>query len=52
MPLGSEDCAATYKVLVLGDASVGKSALLRALMGREFQERQLPTIGNYLPLML
>ena len=46
MPLDSSHCAATYKILVLGDASVGKSALLRRLMGREFQERLYPTIGK------
>lgn len=47
MPLCDADCAAIYKVLILGDASVGKTALLRSLTGRDFQAKLLPTIGNY-----
>lgn len=46
MPLDRSHCAATYKILVLGDASVGKTALLKRLIGREFQERLYPTIAT------
>ncbi|KAK3715913.1 hypothetical protein RRG08_043928 [Elysia crispata] len=45
MPLSIEDCAATYKVLILGDDTVGKSALLDSLVGRTFRETMYPTIG-------
>ncbi|ESO95117.1 hypothetical protein LOTGIDRAFT_232207 [Lottia gigantea] len=45
MPLIDRDCCAAYKVLVLGEASVGKSALVNCLMGREFRESMVPTIG-------
>ncbi|KAL4225342.1 Calcium release activated channel regulator [Mactra antiquata] len=46
MPLLEKDCDATYKVLILGDASVGKTALLRCLTGKEFHDRLLPTIAT------
>lgn len=36
---------ATYKVLVLGETSVGKTALINCLVGREFQTSMLPTVG-------
>lgn len=45
MPLSIEDCAVSYKVLILGDDSVGKSAILDCLMGRSFRENMYPTIG-------
>ncbi|XP_060551630.1 uncharacterized protein LOC132713160 [Ruditapes philippinarum] len=45
MPLSDADCVATYKILMLGDSSVGKSALLRCLSGRDFQDKLLPTIA-------
>ncbi|GFO40616.1 ras-related protein rab-10 [Plakobranchus ocellatus] len=45
MPLSEEDCDVTYKVLVLGDDRVGKSALLDNLMGRPFRNEMFPTIG-------
>ncbi|KAK6178560.1 hypothetical protein SNE40_013322 [Patella caerulea] len=45
MPLVDRDCCASYKVLVLGEASVGKTALVNCLMGREFRESMVPTIG-------
>lgn len=37
---------ATYKVLVLGETSVGKTALINCLVGREFQTSMLPTVGK------
>lgn len=46
MPLSETDCAATYKVLIVGDAFVGKTALLRCLMGYEFAPQSRPTVGN------
>lgn len=45
MPLSDLDCAATYKILVLGDTTVGKSSLLRCLTGKDFQGKTRPTIG-------
>ena len=47
MPLSDDDIAVKYKVLVLGDASVGKTALLRCLAGNDFSEKLWPTIGTY-----
>ncbi|KAL5019839.1 hypothetical protein ScPMuIL_002731 [Solemya velum] len=44
MPLDESNCAASFKVIVLGDASVGKTALVNQLMGRGFKERLRPTI--------
>ena len=46
MPLSENDCAATYKVLIVGDAYVGKTALLRCLMGYEFAPQSRPTVGK------
>lgn len=45
MPLTDNDCAATYKILVLGDTTVGKSSLLRCLTGKEFQDKSRPTVA-------
>lgn len=45
MPLSETDCAATYKVLIVGDAFVGKTALLRCLMGYEFAPQSRPTVA-------
>ncbi|XP_048249987.1 ras-related protein Rab-13-like [Haliotis rufescens] len=45
MPLGEKDCLASYKVLVVGETSVGKTALINNLVGREFRESMVPTIG-------
>eukprot|EP00106_Octopus_bimaculoides_P012937 XP_014780379.1 PREDICTED: ras-related protein Rab-13-like isoform X1 [Octopus bimaculoides] len=36
---------ASYKVLVLGETCVGKTALINCLVGREFRSSMLPTIG-------
>ncbi|GAB1604263.1 ras-related protein Rab-3C-like [Argonauta hians] len=36
---------ASYKVLVLGETCVGKTALINCLVGREFRASMLPTIG-------
>lgn len=46
MPLSDSDCAAKYKIMVLGNASVGKSSLLKCLLGKEFGECVLPTVGE------
>lgn len=45
MPLDESHCAVTYKVLVLGDFSVGKTALLRSLTGEDFHQDMRPTVG-------
>lgn len=45
MPLTDFDCAATYKILVLGDTTVGKSSILRTLVGKDFVNKTLPTVG-------
>ncbi|KAK3094903.1 hypothetical protein FSP39_007700 [Pinctada imbricata] len=45
MPLTDNDTAATYKVLVLGDATVGKTALLRCLNGQNFIGKTRPTVA-------
>lgn len=45
MPLTDLDCAATYKILVLGDTTVGKSSLLKCLTGKEFEGKTRPTVG-------
>lgn len=45
MPLSEFDCVACYKILILGDASVGKTSLLRCLTGKEFRGKSLPTIA-------
>ncbi|XP_076081990.1 ras-related protein Rab-8A-like [Mytilus galloprovincialis] len=45
MPLTDSDCAATYKILVLGDTTVGKSSILRTLTGKDFVNKTLPTVG-------
>ena len=36
----------TYKVLLLGDSGVGKTALIRALMRSEFCTNHLTTVGQ------
>ncbi|PVD23035.1 hypothetical protein C0Q70_16297 [Pomacea canaliculata] len=45
MPLEEKDCAATYKILILGENSVGKTAILNSLVGRDFKSSVLPTSG-------
>ncbi|OWF39820.1 ras-related protein Rab-13-like [Mizuhopecten yessoensis] len=45
MPLGEDACQATYKILIIGDASVGKTALLRTLISEPFQEKTRPTVA-------
>ena len=35
-----------YKVLLLGDAGVGKTSLIRKLMGQEMQNNYMCTIGK------
>ena len=37
----------TYKVLLVGDSGVGKTALIRNLMGRGFSQNHLATVGEY-----
>lgn len=51
MPLTDSDCAATYKILVLGDTTVGKSSILRTLTGKDFVNKTLPTVGKYFMLI-
>lgn len=51
MPLTDSDCAATYKILVLGDTTVGKSSILRTLTGKDFVNKTLPTVGKYFILI-
>lgn len=46
MPLEEKDCAATYKILILGENSVGKTAILNSLVGRDFKSSVLPTSGK------
>lgn len=46
MPLVDNDCQASYKVLVLGDHTVGKTALLNRLMNQEFRTSMMPTCGK------
>ncbi|KAL8625722.1 hypothetical protein ACOMHN_043997 [Nucella lapillus] len=46
MPLSKEHCKVAYKVLVLGVSGVGKTAFLNTLMGRQFKEYILPTVGK------
>ncbi|XP_060083310.1 ras-related protein Rab-13-like isoform X2 [Ylistrum balloti] len=45
MPLDEDACQATYKILIIGDASVGKTALLRTLISEPFQEKTRPTVA-------
>ncbi|KAH9502174.1 Ras- protein Rab-1B [Bulinus truncatus] len=45
MPIVDKECAACYKVLVVGDRSVGKTALLRTLANLDFKEKPVPTVG-------
>ncbi|XP_012942416.1 ras-related protein Rab-10 [Aplysia californica] len=45
MPLEERNCAVTYKVLVLGHYSVGKTALLDNLTGHTFRDTMAPTVG-------
>ncbi|KAK0055772.1 ras-related protein Rab-1A [Biomphalaria pfeifferi] len=45
MPIAEKECAVTYKVLLVGDRSVGKTALLRSLSSQKFKEKSLPTVG-------
>ncbi len=35
-----------YKVLLLGDAGVGKTSLIRKLMGQDMQHNYMCTIGK------
>ena len=35
-----------YKVLLLGDAGVGKTSLIRKLMGQQLQNNYMCTIGK------
>ncbi|XP_076440729.1 ras-related protein Rab-13-like [Babylonia areolata] len=46
MPLTKDNCAVSYKVLILGTSGVGKTAILRSLMGREFITNTIPTVGE------
>ncbi len=36
----------SYKVLLLGDSGVGKTALIRNLMGENFASHYITTIGK------
>lgn len=45
MPLDEDACQATYKILIIGDASVGKTALLRTLISEPFREKTRPTVA-------
>ena len=35
-----------YKILLLGDAGVGKTSLIRKLMGQQLQNNYMCTIGK------
>lgn len=37
---------ATYKVLLMGDAGVGKTCLIRALTGKPFSHNMVTTVGE------
>ena len=44
---GSES---TLKVLLVGDAEVGKTSIIRHICGEPFQANYANTIGEYLPV--
>ena len=40
-----EFCSGPFKVLLLGDAAVGKTSLIRRLMSGKFEDNYMATIG-------
>ena len=47
VPEGTAEYSATYKVLVIGDTSVGKTALLNRFNDGSFHSSLVSTVGEY-----
>ena len=47
-----KDFDVTYKVLMLGDSGVGKTAVIRSLMGEDFNPNHFTTVGRFLELCI
>ncbi len=47
VPEGTPEYSATYKVLVIGDTSVGKTALLNRFNDGSFHSSLVSTVGQY-----
>ena len=42
-------CAATFKILLIGDACVGKTSLLCRYVDGEFRQSYVTTVGKMVP---
>ena len=45
---GNDEKHVTFKIILLGDSTVGKSSLITRYTDESFQEDSMATIGNYL----